>query len=166
MKIRSCGLPSPYCSTHSAHAARASDWGHLYGYVDWTSDYRFYGASSSNRQPTVQGGLHWAAAGQLYAGVFVTGVRFNDFRNTSYETDFYVGRHFIFDSNDLNLELLYGAFPDTAGHPSYAAPGVIFPSYNFFEAAAEMTHTFGALSSAERPSWSRGPARTAACCGR
>ena len=121
-------------------SAPASDWGHLYGYVDWTNDYRFYGMSSSNRQPAVQAGLHWAMPDDFYAGIFVSGVRFRDFRNSNYETDFYGGRHVYFDGNDLNLELLYSAFPDTAGHPSYEAPGVIYPNYNFFEGSAELTY--------------------------
>jgi uncharacterized protein (TIGR02001 family) len=126
--------------------AQATDWGHLYGYVDWTSDYRFYGVSESDRHATMQGGLHWAAPDNFYAGVFTSGVDFKDSRNTSYEVDFYGGRHFYFDDNDLNLEVLYGVDPDIAGHPSYAPPGVILPTYNFFETAAELTHSFGAFS--------------------
>ena len=126
--------------------ADARDWGHLYGYVDWTSDYRFYGASESDRHATEQGGLHWVLPDNFYAGVFVTGVDFRDFRKTSYEVDLYGGRHFYFDNNDLNLELLYSVDPDTAGHPSYLPPGVILPTYNFFEFAPELTHTFGAFT--------------------
>ncbi len=52
----------------------------------------------------------------------------------------------IVDDNELNLEVLYGAFPDTAGHPSYLPPGTILPTYNFPEFLAELTHTFGAWS--------------------
>src|SRR5690348_9037125 len=88
----------------TAGTARAKDWGHLYGYVDWTSDYRFYGLSESNRQPTEQGGLHWAAPDNFYAGIFVSGVNFRDYRGTSYEVDFYAGKHIYFDANDLNIE--------------------------------------------------------------
>ena len=126
--------------------ARADGWGHVYGYVDWASDYRFYGASESNRHAVVQGGLHWSMPENFYAGVFVTGVDAKDYRNTSYEVDWYGGCHFTFDSNDLNLEALYSVNPDIAGHPSYAAPGVILPNYNFFEGAAELTHSFGKLA--------------------
>ena len=126
--------------------AHAQDWGHLYGYVDWTSDYRFYGVSESDRHAAEQGGLHWSMPDDFYLGVFVSGVDFRDFRHTSYEVDLYAGRHFHFDGTDLNVELLYGVDPDTAGHPSYAPPGVILPTYNFFEFAPELTHTFGAFS--------------------
>ncbi|HEY0299801.1 MAG TPA: hypothetical protein VGC36_00595, partial [Rhizomicrobium sp.] len=59
--------------------------------------------------------------------------------------DLYAGRHFYFDDNDLNLEVLYADYPDTAGHPTYTPPGTIYPTYNFFEAVAELTHKFGAL---------------------
>jgi len=136
------------CAVLAVHpdASQARDWGYLYGYVDWTSDYRFYGASESNRHATEQGGLHWALPDNFYLGVFVTGVDFRDFRKTSYEVDLYGGRHFYFDNNDLNLELLYSVDPDTAGHPSYLPLGVVLPTYNFFEAAAELTHSVGAFS--------------------
>ena len=129
-----------------SNTAQARDWGQLYGYVDWTSDYRFYGASESDRHATEQGGLHWAMPENFYAGVFVSGVDFRDFRHTSYEVDIYGGRHFYFDNNDLNVELLYGVDPDTAGHPSYLPPGRILPTYNFFEFAPELTHTVGPFS--------------------
>ena len=140
------------CSGSEAAAAR--DWGSLYGYVAWTNDYRFYGVSSSNRQPAVQGGLHWAMPDNFYAGIFVSTVRFRDYRNTSFETDFYGGRHVYFDGNDLNLEVLFSAFPNTAGHPSYAAPGVIYPTYNFVEPSAELSHAFGSLTLSGKAMWS------------
>src|SRR3569833_44274 len=126
--------------------ARAGTFGHLYGYVDWTSDYRFNAASESNRHGTVQGGLHWAAPEDFYLGVFVSHVDFNDFRGTATEVDIYGGKHLRWDTNDLNLEVLYGSYPDTAGHPSYLPAGTILPTYNFAELAAELTHSFGALS--------------------
>src|SRR5215469_2551266 len=75
----------------AATAAAAADWGHLYGYVDWTTDYRFAGASESDRHGVPQGGLHWAAPDNLYAGVFVSAVDFRDFRRTSIEIDLYGG---------------------------------------------------------------------------
>jgi len=126
--------------------AHGADFGRLYGYVDWTSDYRFNAASESNRHGTVQGGLHWAAPEDFYLGVFVSHVDFNDFRGTATEVDLYGGKHIRWDANDLNLEVLLGDYPDTAGHPSYLPPGAILPTYNFVELAAELTHKFGALS--------------------
>lgn len=125
--------------------ARGADLGNLYGYVDWTSDYRFNAASESDRHGVMQGGLHWAAPYDFYAGVFVSHVDFNDFRGTATEVDLYGGKHFRWDGNDFNLEILYGDYPDTAGHPGYLPPGAIVPTYNFAEAAAEFTHSFGAL---------------------
>jgi uncharacterized protein (TIGR02001 family) len=127
----------------AAAPAGAADWGQMYGYVQWTNDYRYLGYSESNRHSAEQGGLHWAGPDGFYAGVFVTGVDFKDYRNTSYETDLYAGKHVRFDANDLNLEVLYADYPDTAGHPTYLPPGVILPTYNFFEAAADLTRTVG-----------------------
>jgi uncharacterized protein (TIGR02001 family) len=126
--------------------AQADGWRGVFAYIDWTSDYRFYGMSSSNREPIEQGGLHWLLPNNFYVGVFASGVRFQDFRNTSYETDFYGGRHFYFDSNDLNLELLYSVFPNQAGHASYKPPDYVFPTYNFTEGSAEFSHKIGALT--------------------
>jgi uncharacterized protein (TIGR02001 family) len=127
-------------------AASADAWTGVYAYVDWTTDYRFYGASSSNRQPTLQGGLHWALPGNFYLGAFASGVRFEDFRNTSYEFDLYGGHHFYFDGNDLNLELLYSTFPNQAGHAFYRPPGYHFPTYNFGEASVELGRKLHSLS--------------------
>jgi uncharacterized protein (TIGR02001 family) len=126
--------------------AHGADLGNLYGYVDWTTDYRFAGASESDRHGVPQGGLHWAAPDNLYAGVFVSAVDFRDFRRTSVEIDLYGGKHVYFDNNDLNLEVLYGMYPDSAGHPSYLPPGAIIAGYNFPEVKAELTHNFGGFS--------------------
>ena len=125
--------------------AHAADLGNLYGYVDWTSDYRFNAASESDRHSVIQGGLHWAAPDDFYAGVFMSHVDFDDYRGTGTEIDLYGGKHIRWDTNDLNLEVLYGDYPDTAGHPSYLPPGTILPTYNFSEISAELTHSFGAL---------------------
>lgn len=129
-----------------ACSAGAGSWTGVYAYTDWTTDYRFYGMSSSNRQPIEQGGLHWILPDDFYLGVFASGVRFKDFRNTSYELDFYGGRHFTYDSNDLNLTLLYSTFPDQAGQAFYKPPGYHFPTYNFGEASSELSHKFDALT--------------------
>jgi uncharacterized protein (TIGR02001 family) len=134
-------------------AAQAGDWGFLYGYVDYASEYRFYGMSSSNRQPAVQGGLHWLAPDDFYAGVFGSQVRFHDGRNSDYELDFYGGRHFRFDGNDLNLEALYSTFPNTKAHPDYA-PALRLPTYAFFETSAELDHAIGKLTLISKLSWS------------
>lgn len=126
--------------------AYGESWTGVYAYAAWTSDYRFYGASSSNRQPIVQGGLHWVAPDNFYLGIFTSGVRFEDFRHTSYELDFYGGRHFYFGDNDLNLELLYSTFPNQAGHAFYEPRTFHFPTYNFGEASAELGHKLDALT--------------------
>ena len=80
-------------------AFAAANWGALYAYVDWTSEYRFYGLSESNRQPAVQAGLHWTGPENFYAGIFVSRVNFRDFRKTSVEADLYAGRHFDFEGH-------------------------------------------------------------------
>jgi uncharacterized protein (TIGR02001 family) len=127
-------------------AANAGGWTGVYAYIDWTTDYRFYGMSSSNRQPIEQGGLHGILPDNFYLGVFASGVRFEDFRNTSYELDLYGGRHFYFDGDDLNLELLYSTFPNQAARAFYKPPDYVFPTYNFGEASVEFSHKLDALT--------------------
>lgn len=138
----------------AASPACAADLGFVYVYADVTNDYRFEGISSSAREPSEQLGLHWGAPDNFYAGVLVSMVRFHDYRGTHYETDFYGGRHFFFDNNDLNLEVLYFAYPDSAGHPSYAPHGVIYPTYDAFETSAALTHSFRALQLSGKVVWS------------
>jgi uncharacterized protein (TIGR02001 family) len=117
-----------------AHAA-ADGWGYLYGAVKLTSDYRFHGVSESNRQPTLQGNLHWVSPDGWYLGIFSSGVDFRD-GSTNYEIDWYGGRHVALGGDDLNLEFLYYTFPDKAG-PT--------PTYDAAQGSAELTHSVGEL---------------------
>jgi uncharacterized protein (TIGR02001 family) len=136
-----------------AAQSQVSGWGLLYAELDWTTDYKFYGLSESNRQPAFQGVLHWVGPDNFYAGVFASQVRFNDFRNTHYEIDFYGGRHFYWDANDLNLELLYAMYPGTSGRAFYR-PGFVFPTYNFIEPSVALDHRIGAATLSGKLVWS------------
>ena len=146
-----------FCTTFlclAACHAWAQDWQGLYVYFDWTSDYRFYGVSESNREPIEQGGVHVSLPKRFYVGVFTSGVRFEDFRNTSYELDVYGGRHFDVASDDLNVEVLYSAFPNQSGHASYRPQSFVFPTYNFAEASAELSHKIGSVTWAAKAAFS------------
>ena len=132
-----------FCLVRAAHA---DGWTGVYAYIDETTDYRFYGMSSSNREPAIQGGLHWILPGGFYLGVFTSQVRFQDFRHTDYEIDLYGGRHFQIAANDLNLEMLYSEFPDQAAHAFYKPRFFVFPTYNFYESSAELSHPIGHLT--------------------
>ena len=134
--------------------AHAEQWRGVFVYVDWTSDYRFYGVSESNREPVEQGGMHWILPQGFYLGLFASGVRFKDFRNTSYEIDLYGGRHFAFGSYDLNVEFLYSAFPNQAAHAFYRPRTYVFPTYNFAEASGELTHRVGAFTISAKANFS------------
>jgi uncharacterized protein (TIGR02001 family) len=126
--------------------AEAMDWGHFYVLLAATSDDRYYGFSRSDRKPMIQGDLHWQMPDDFYLGIFGTGARYRDGRNTSYELDFYGGKHFEIDGSDLNLGLLYATFPNSTGYADYVGPYYIFPTYNFVEGSAELSHTFGKLT--------------------
>jgi uncharacterized protein (TIGR02001 family) len=100
--------------------ARAEGWTGLYSTVTVTSDYRFDGVSSSNRQPTYQALFHLVLPDGAYAGALVSRVKFLDTPPTSVELDLYGGKHFALGKTDLNLEGLVVTFPDqNTGGPTY-----------------------------------------------
>ena len=117
----------------------------IYFAVSAMSDYRYDGFSESNRQPTWQVNLHCYHADGVYAGAVLTGVNFEDRPRTSYEADFYAGKHVALWGSDLNLQALFVTFPNqrTGG-----------PSYGFVEPSAELSHDFGKLTLKSLVGWS------------
>jgi uncharacterized protein (TIGR02001 family) len=116
--------------------------GRLYGALGVTSDYRYNGVSYSDGSPALQGYLHWWRPDGFYAGLWVTGVEFDDPQNTSVESDLYAGRNFTLGSTRVSVETLYTFFPDTS------TPG---PTYDFLQlklrvARSLRAFTLGALS--------------------
>jgi len=92
----------------------------FHGYASVVSDYVFRGASQSNEDPTVQGGLDYAHPGGIFAGVFASGTDYaeNDFGSNpgSFELDAYLGysraagRDWSWDVSALHYD-----FPDSTG---------------------------------------------------
>lgn len=118
------------------------DSGRIYGAVGVTSDYRYNGVSYSDGSPALQGYLHWWRPDGFYAGLWATGVEFDDPDNTSVEGDLYAGRNFDLGSTRVSLEALYTFFPDTS------TPG---PTYDFLQLKVRVARSFrpftlGALS--------------------
>ncbi|MBI1197692.1 MAG: hypothetical protein GC203_07510 [Phenylobacterium sp.] len=121
-----------------AGAARAADGpSGIYSSVTLTSDYRYQGVSNSDQHAVVQANVHYFRPDGWYAGVFATGVDFNDY-GTSYELDFYGGKTFRLDAaTELKLSGLYTAFPDNR------TPG---PTYDFVQAGAALSRKSGPLT--------------------
>ena len=82
--------------------------GKFYPSVSYTSDYRYNGVSYSGREPTPQASLHWIGARGWYAGVWTSGVDFDDPGNTSVEGDLYAGRSFDFGQSNNRLHIHRG----------------------------------------------------------
>jgi uncharacterized protein (TIGR02001 family) len=123
-------------------ACAQDGWGRLYGALGVTSDYRYNGVSYSDGSPALQGYLHWRRPDGFYAGLWMSGVEFDDPQNTSVESDLYAGRNFALGSTRISVEALYTFFPDSS------APG---PTYDFLQlkvraARSVRAFTLGVLS--------------------
>ena len=99
-------------------------WGALLPAISITSDFRFNGMSLSNREPALQGSLHWWRPDNYYAGVWLSKVDFQDSGGTSIELDTYVGRNFFHGDYESKAEILYSSFNDG---------DVQGPTYDFFQ---------------------------------
>jgi uncharacterized protein (TIGR02001 family) len=129
----------------AGHTAEAQDsWGLLLPSVSLVSDYRYDGVSASDRRPTIQGVLHWWRPDNFYAGVFASGVDYNDPGDTRLEIDIYGGKNFDFDNTRVTLSGLYTIFPDNS------TPG---PTYDFFQAKLALRQTIDALALGGSVAW-------------
>jgi uncharacterized protein (TIGR02001 family) len=116
--------------------------GKFYPSVSFTSDYRYNGVSYSDGDPAPQASLHWIGPQGWYAGVWTSGVDFNDPGDTSIEGDVYAGRNFDCGRTRLGGEVLYTFFPDrTFRGPTYDFLQLKVRASRSFE-----TFTLGALA--------------------
>lgn len=120
----------------AAPAVHAQEIGVLYPQVFLTSDYRFDGLSSSNRKPTMQFSLYLWRPDGWYGGLWLSGVDYQEGRNTWLETDLYLGKHFTDGDTRYTLEVMGSFFPTQEG------PG---PTYDFVQFNAKIRHTMDRL---------------------
>ena len=118
--------------------------GKFYPSVSYTSDYRYNGVSYSGREPTPQASLHWLAPRGGYAGVWTSGVDFDDPGNTSVEGDLYVGRTLDFGPSRVAGEVLYTFFPDKSFHG---------PTYDFIQLKVRGSRAFAAFTAGALAAW-------------
>jgi uncharacterized protein (TIGR02001 family) len=118
--------------------------GKFYPSVSLTSDYRYNGVSYSGREPTPQASLHWLGPRGWYAGVWTSGVDFDDPGNTSIEGDVYLGRAVDFGRTRLAGEVLYTFFPDKTFRG---------PTYDFLQLKVRGSRSFDALSVGALAAW-------------
>src|SRR5688572_30653455 len=118
--------------------------GKIYPSVSFTSDYRYNGVSYSGREPTPQASLHWLGPRGWYAGVWTSGVDFDDPGNTSIEGDVYLGRAVDFGRTCLAGEVLYTFFPDKTFRG---------PTYDFLQLKVRGSRSFDALGVGALAAW-------------
>ena len=121
-----------------APLAHAGDWGGIFSAVTLTSDYRFHGISSSDRQPALQGYVHWWRPDGFYLGAFATQVDYGYAQSPNYEIDLYGGKTWRLEGGrtELKAEAMYTTFPDNE------TPG---PTLDFFQAKVAAKRTVGKL---------------------
>lgn len=88
--------------------------GELSANIALTTDYRFRGVSQTDEGPAVQGGFDWSA-GLFYLGTWASSVDFGD--DTTMEIDFYGGITPSVGPIDLDLGIIYYAYPDSPDDP-------------------------------------------------
>lgn len=142
-----CGMPvcvtlGP-ASTSADVPGAAADWGRFYPSISLTSDYRYNGVSYSDG-PTMQASLHWIGPRKYYAGIWTSGVDFDDPGNTSFELDFYLGRDFDLGSGVLSVEALYTSFPDKSFRG---------PTYDFYQLKTRLRRPIGPLTIGAQAAW-------------
>ncbi len=113
--------------------------------VTVTSDYRYFGISSSDREPAVQPSLYIMHPDNWYSGIWASNVDFLAPGSPSYEIDVYVGRRFEFASSKLSVEGMGTFFPDND------LPG---PTLNFFQGIAKYEHKVGPATMRAETAWS------------
>lgn len=118
--------------------------GLLYPQIFLTSDYRFDGLSSSDREPVLQFSVYWWRPDDWYAGLWLSRVDYRDGRNTWLEASLYLGRHITMGDTRLTFEMMASIFPTQTG------PG---PGYDFVQGTVKLQHRIDALTLNGEVSW-------------
>ena len=122
--------------------AEESAWGPITGGVTLTSDYRFRGVSSSDRDAAAQGWLQYDHASGFFANVWASTIDFNDeaTADSSIEVDLTAGYNFkIGPETDGSVKAVYYWYAD-ADIQSPAS------EYDYWELIAGISHDFGKFS--------------------
>ena len=122
--------------------AEESAWGPITGGVTLTSDYRFRGVSSSDRDAAAQGWLQYDHASGFFGNVWASTIDFNDeaTADSSLEVDLTAGYNFkIGAETDASVKAVYYWYADA----DIQSPD---PEYDYWEFIAGVSHDFGKFS--------------------
>jgi len=122
----------------AAPLAHAGEWGGIYSAVTIASEFRFEGISASDRQPAVQGYVHWYRPDGYYAGTFASTVDYGYSQSPNFEVDIYAGKNWYLGKRrtELKAELVGHFYPDNR------TPG---PTFNFVTTKLALRHVQGPL---------------------
>lgn len=99
--------------------------------VTLASDYRFRGQSQTDHRGALQGGIDYAHASGLFAGLWSSTINFNDEANSPAEVDFTAGySHAFSDATEASLTAAYYWYPKS--EPA---------DYDFFEIIGTASHS-------------------------
>ncbi|MEH6825659.1 MAG: TorF family putative porin [Motiliproteus sp.] len=99
------------------------------------SDYVYNGVSSTDGRPTLQASADWWSDAGVYAGVWGSGVNFNDGSNTRVELDYYVGyAGSINDSLGYDVGYAFYTYPGAADAGAEFDYGELYGSVTYNEA--------------------------------
>ncbi len=116
--------------------ADAADGSPFSGTITLTSDYRFRGHSQTDRDAAVQGGIDYASAPGLYAGIWMSSIDFDDAAQTPAEIDFTAGySHVVTETITTSIALAYYWYPDSGD-----------ANYDYVELLANTAFDFGAFT--------------------
>jgi uncharacterized protein (TIGR02001 family) len=110
------------CTYGAASAAWAD--GSLGGSLDVTSDYIYHGLSQSDRDPAIQGDIHYrsesaGATAENFIGLWGSTIG-RTVTDGSYELNAYLGRTILIDSDSsATANYVHYAYPDSHGTPHY-----------------------------------------------
>ena len=108
--------------------------------LTFASDYRFRGQSQTDHRAALQGGIDYAGASGLFAGLWASTINFNDEANSPAEVDFTAGySHAFSETTQASVAAAYYWYPQSA--PA---------QYDFFEIISTASHDFeGVMLSGE-----------------
>ena len=118
------------CAPARAQGDVANEESTLSANVTLASDYRFRGQSQTDHRAAFQGGIDYAHASGVFAGLWSSTINFNDEANSPAEVDFTAGySHAFSETTEASIAAAYYWYPES--EPA---------DYDFFEIVGTASH--------------------------
>jgi len=113
--------------------------------VTLASDYRFRGQSQTDHRAAFQGGIDYAHASGVFAGLWSSTINFNDEANSPAEVDFTAGySHAFSETTEASLAAAYYWYPESepADYDFFEILGTASHDLTYVTLSAEWTFSF------------------------